>query len=61
MIIEEGKASSSVVIVLSGQFEIIKRNLSNVYMNPVSGIILIELQNGKSIKSTVNFNDDQIK
>ena len=50
----EGEKCTKFIIIKSGEFEIVKTNLRNVYFNTVSGIVGIKEENkdGNIIRST---------
>ena len=53
-VFREGEKCSKFIIIKSGEFEIVKTNLRNVYYNTVSGIVGIKEDNReeKIIRST---------
>lgn len=49
---QEGKPVNNVYIVKSGEFKVTKTGLQNVFMNPKSGMIQLNLPNSLKIKSS---------
>jgi hypothetical protein len=49
---EEGQPANHFAIIKSGDFDLVKTKLTNVYMNPKSGIVSIQLPNGQRINSS---------
>lgn len=50
--------ANSFAIIKSGDFELVKTKLNQVHINLISGIVSVQLQNGRSINSDPAFQRD---